>query len=84
MFQGAYFAQDTVARPGMAKFMLESASEERSHGILMLDYLNKRGVPIKDDIHFTFNETNVRSEKATIREKLGVMIWIYTLYIDTA
>ncbi|XP_037793341.1 ferritin subunit-like [Penaeus monodon] len=76
MHMGAYFAQDTVARPGMAKFMLESASEERSHGILMLDYLNKRGVPIKDDIHFTFNETNISGEHK--KESLTLLMALET------
>jgi len=44
---GAHFAQESVNRPGIAKFLLSAASEERSHAILMLDYLNKRGIPLK-------------------------------------
>merc|ERR1712215_4769 len=44
---GAHFAQESVNRPGIAKFLLGAASEERSHAILMLDYLNKRGIPLK-------------------------------------
>lgn len=44
---GAHFAQETVNRPGIAKFLLGAASEERSHAILMLDYLNKRGIHLK-------------------------------------
>lgn len=44
---GAHFAQESVNRPGIAKFLLGAASEERSHGILMLDYLNKRGIPLR-------------------------------------
>jgi len=44
---GAHFAQETINRPGIAKFLLGAASEERSHAILMLDYLNKRGIPLK-------------------------------------
>jgi len=44
---GAHFAQENVNRPGIAKFLLGAASEERSHAILMLDYLNKRGIPLK-------------------------------------
>ncbi|XP_069998427.1 ferritin heavy chain isoform X1 [Penaeus vannamei] len=62
MHMGAYFAQDTVARPGMTKFMLESASEERSHAILMLDYLNKRGVAISQDLQFNFSEADIPAE----------------------
>lgn len=69
MLQGAYFAQDTVARPGMTKFMLESASEERSHAILMLDYLNKRGVAISQDLQFNFSEADVRSDEAIVKKK---------------
>lgn len=62
MHMGAYFSQDTVARPGMTKFMLESASEERSHAILMLDYLNKRGVAISQDLQFNFSEADIPAE----------------------
>lgn len=43
---GSYFAQESVNRPGLAKFLLGAASEERSHAILMLDYLNKRGIAL--------------------------------------
>jgi len=43
---GAHFAQESVNRPGIAKFLLSAASEERSHAILMLDYLNKRGIEL--------------------------------------
>jgi len=44
---GAHFATESVNRPGLAKFLLGAASEERSHAILMLDYLNLRGIPLK-------------------------------------
>lgn len=44
---GAHFAQESVNRPGIAKFLLGAASEERSHAILFLDYLNKRGIMLK-------------------------------------
>lgn len=59
---GAVFAQDAVARPGMAKFMLESATEERSHANLMLDYLNKRGIKLtntNDNLKFEFSKTKM-------------------------
>jgi len=62
MHMGAFFAQESVARPGMAKFMLESATEERSHAILMLDYLNKRGVKIGHDMGFSFSQNNLTEE----------------------
>jgi len=44
---GAHFAQESVNRRGIAKFLLGAASEERSHAILMLDYLNKRGIQLQ-------------------------------------
>jgi len=40
---GAYFAQDTVNRPGFAKMFFESASEERQHAIKIIGYLLMRG-----------------------------------------
>jgi len=46
---GAHFAQHTVNRPGIAKFLLGAASEERGHALLMLDYLNKRGIQLKPE-----------------------------------
>jgi len=59
---GAVFAQDSVARPGMAKFMLESATEERSHANLMLDYLNKRGIELTSaTAKFEFNQTKMNA-----------------------
>lgn len=63
MGMGAYFAQSTVGRPGMAKFMLESASEERSHGIMMMDYLNKRGGKITQTENFAFNFNDKTDEE---------------------
>lgn len=44
LYMGALFGQYSVERPGMTKFFLESATEERSHAIQMLDYLNMRGI----------------------------------------
>ncbi|XP_047735815.1 ferritin subunit [Hyalella azteca] len=49
LYMAAHFDDDRIARHGLAKFLYESASEERQHAILMLEYLNKRGV--------LFNET---------------------------
>jgi len=46
---GAHFAQESVNRRGIAKFLLGAASEERSHAVLMLEYLNKRGIPLNSD-----------------------------------
>ncbi|KAF2362858.1 Ferritin/DPS protein domain [Trinorchestia longiramus] len=44
LYMAAHFDDDRIARPGLAKFMYESASEERQHAIQMLEYLNMRGV----------------------------------------
>ncbi|XP_071528279.1 ferritin heavy chain-like isoform X2 [Panulirus ornatus] len=44
MYMGAHFAQDSVDRPGIANFMFEAATEERGHAVLMLNYLNTRGI----------------------------------------
>jgi len=52
---GTYFAQEDVNRPGIAKFLLGAASEERSHAILMLDYLNKRGIQTQTIRHYEYN-----------------------------
>lgn len=49
MYMGAHFAQDHVDRPGLAKFLLEAASEERGHAIQMLDYLKLRGIKYTTD-----------------------------------
>lgn len=54
MYMGAYFAQDSVDRPGLAKFLLDAATEERGHAIQMLDYLNLRGVKITDELDYEF------------------------------
>lgn len=43
MAMGAYFAQDTVNRPGFAEMFFKSASEEREHAIKLIHYLLQRG-----------------------------------------
>jgi ferritin heavy chain len=43
ILQGSHFLQDTVNRPGFAKFFLESASEERQHALKLIEYLLMRG-----------------------------------------
>merc|ERR1711973_171085 len=52
MYLGARFDQDTVNRPGIAKFLYESASEEREHAIQMLTYLNSRGISFDESYEF--------------------------------
>lgn len=39
----AHFSQDTINRPGFAKFFFESAAEEREHGHKLIEYLLMRG-----------------------------------------
>lgn len=40
---GAYFSRDTVNRPGFAKMFIHAASEEREHGMKLMEYLLVRG-----------------------------------------
>lgn len=40
---GAYFSRDTVNRPGFAKMFINAASEEREHGMKLMEYLLVRG-----------------------------------------
>ncbi|KAK7063312.1 Ferritin heavy polypeptide-like 17 [Halocaridina rubra] len=56
MYMASYFAQDTIDRPGLAKFLFEAASEERGHAIQMLDYLNLRGIKL-DGLDYNFNSS---------------------------
>ena len=44
-----------MAKPGLAKFLYESASEEREHAMLMLDYLQLRGVTYDEDYEFNYS-----------------------------
>lgn len=43
MAMAAYFSQDSVNRPGFAKHFFEAASEEREHGIKLIEQLLMRG-----------------------------------------
>nr|AZP57158.1 ferritin [Procambarus clarkii] len=58
MYMGIRFGQYTVDRPGIAKFLMEAATEERSHAILMLDYLNTRGINLSTSLSFSFQFKN--------------------------
>jgi len=49
IYLAAQFDDETVGRPGLAKFLYEAASEERDHAILMLTYLDRRGVLYSND-----------------------------------
>ncbi|KAB7506459.1 Ferritin subunit, partial [Armadillidium nasatum] len=55
----AYFDQDTVNRPGLAKFLYEAASEERGHAMMMMDYLSLRGLPISSSYYLNQNDVDV-------------------------
>jgi len=50
LYMAAYFDDVSVSRPGLAKFLYESASEERAHAIAMLEYLDRRGVPVSQRV----------------------------------
>lgn len=63
LYMAAYFDDETNSRPGMAKFMYESASEERSHAIMMLEYMNRRGLPYAED--YEMNVEDVAGIKGT-------------------
>jgi len=90
LHMGAMFAQDGVARPGIAKFMLESATEERSHANLMLDYLNKRGIKLTaDEMGFDFNKEQIGTEgltsmtmKVALEKALKMEIQVTNLIIN--
>merc|ERR1712212_99152 len=43
LYLAALFDDEQNGRPGLAKFLYDSASEERAHAIQMLNYLDRRG-----------------------------------------
>jgi len=45
LYLAAFFDDGQRARPGLAKFLYESSSEEREHAAMMLAYMDRRGVP---------------------------------------
>ncbi|XP_068223475.1 ferritin heavy chain-like [Palaemon carinicauda] len=83
MYMGAYFGQDTVNRPGLSKFLLEAASEERSHAIQMLDYLNLRGIKLDSTLDYKFDPDTMLSSttgyKETLEEALNMEIEVTDL-----
>jgi len=68
---GAYFAQESINRPGIAKFLFGAASEERSHAILMLEYLNKRGIPLEGK-HKSYEFDNDNFNNHKLNKLVGV------------
>ncbi|XP_064105567.1 ferritin heavy chain-like [Macrobrachium nipponense] len=70
MYMGAYFGQDVVDRPGISKFLLEAASEERSHAIQMLDYLNLRGIKIDSTLGYSFDADTILETSFTYQGAL--------------
>jgi ferritin heavy chain len=60
---GAYFSRDASYRPGLAKFFLDSAIEEREHAKKLIGYLHMRGGSI--------GSTSIK----TIEPKIGTGSW---------
>jgi len=48
----AYFSKAEYYRPGIAKFFLDSADEERGHAKQMIEYMLHRGGSIEDTVKF--------------------------------
>ena len=42
-FQSTFFGREDQALPGFSAFFKKSSTEEREHGMLFMDYQNKRG-----------------------------------------
>jgi len=49
MAMGAYFAKDTVNRPGFSEFFFKAAGEEREHASKLIEYMLMRG-QLTDDV----------------------------------
>jgi len=62
LVMAAYFDQETVARPGLAKEMYAAASEERQHAISMLEYLDRRGVLLSQQFINSFKNGGIVKE----------------------
>ncbi|XP_046743624.1 ferritin subunit-like [Diprion similis] len=45
---GAYFARDSVSRPGFSKLFMHAADEEREHAIKLIEYMLMRGDVTQD------------------------------------
>lgn len=61
MAMAAYFSQDSVNRPGFAKHFFEAASEEREHGIKLIEQLLMRGKltsGVGDLFRYTVSQNN--------------------------
>lgn len=71
LYMAAYFDDEANSRPGMAKFMYESASEERSHAIMMLEYMNRRGLPYSAD--YEMDTTKIAEIQSKFTGQFGVM-----------
>lgn len=55
MQYGAYFAQYQVNLPGFEKFFFNAASEEREHGMKLIEYALMRGQKPIDRNTFSLN-----------------------------
>jgi ferritin heavy chain len=59
----SYFSGQTVALPGLAKFYRRMYKEEITHGVGVIDYMNKRGLKVKfDDIEVLLQDLPSFSE----------------------
>ena len=70
----AYFASDQHNWPGLAKFMKESANEEREHAEIFINYQNTRGGTVKigtiSPLDFDFTNTS----ESILTQALGFVL----------
>ncbi|XP_030371414.1 ferritin subunit isoform X2 [Scaptodrosophila lebanonensis] len=59
---GAYFARDTVNRPGFAEQFFKAAKEEREHGSKLVEYLSMRG-QLTDNVSNLINVPTVAKQE---------------------
>ena len=57
-FQAGKYDSVKTNRLGFAKFLYDSAAEERQHAIMLLDYLDKRGDAPLPSLEVKINEGN--------------------------
>lgn len=82
LYMAAHFDDNRIARPGMAKFLYESASEERHHAIMMIDYLNSRGVFYDKNFDFAANDASQTVLKEIAKEPTVTRALIIALNLE--
>jgi len=81
LYMAAYFDQVAVSRPGLAKVMYESASEERAHAISMLEYLDRRGVVYEVEGDYSFQlQAGLMDWVSAWTEANSRTYWAWTTY----